>query len=421
MKSIIIRDPTLIPPFNEPARDLSVMNRPLWLYQRDVLAAYCREDLEVSSFEAISSLPSEILSDELIIYRDNLFFDDHLFAAFLTQARQLGKPAQIAFSKDDAAIVNHALRVQDGIRLAGEVYVADLFYYPDGTAITTDPPQPVVVDTQPVEMGYYHVPTYMANEQGDLVYNVPLRAFLSIENWVHIFMANGPFGVFAYGGRVERSLDYNLKMGLKIFWRSLLERKQFLSSSALVLVGNNSQIDPEAVIQGPTIIGDNVIIGPGSVINASIIGNNVNVMQGTQLLLSVVGDGSFLGFRAALFFTTLMKNSMVAQNTCLQLSVVGRNTFIGAGNTFTDLNLLSKPLRVFHKGELREVGLPVLGCCVGHNCRIGSGHTIYPARTIESDVVLFARQDRSVITKNVKYEDSDHHGYPGASHVAMYH
>jgi hypothetical protein len=34
---------------------------------------------------------------------------------------------------------------------------------------------------------------------------------------------------------------------------------------------------------------------------------------------------------------------------------------------------------------------------------------IYPARTIESDVVLFASPERRVIDRNVAYEDSDHH------------
>ena len=112
---------------------------------------------------------------------------------------------------------------------------------------------------------------------------------------------------------------------------------------------------------------------------------------------------------------------MVAQNACLQLSVVGRDTFIGAGNTFTDFNLLAKPIRTFHNEELHQVGLPVIGGCVGHNCRIGSGHIIYPARTIDSDVVLYAKQENMVITKNIKYEDSDHHGYPGHEHVPQYH
>ena len=52
---------------------------------------------------------------------------------------------------------------------------------------------------------------------------------------------------------------------------------------------------------------------------------------------------------------------------------------------------------------------PVLGGCVGHNCRIGSGMIIFPARTIESDVVLFASAERRVIDRDILYEDSDHH------------
>lgn len=420
MKKIIIRDNTPIPPFHEPARDLRIMNKPLWLYQRDVLSPYCQEEVECSSFESILTVPSEIIAGEVVVYRDNLYFDEYLFKTFITAAQKSGQPAQIAFSPKDEAIVRHALPVQDGIRRQGNVYVADLYYYPDGATIGRAQPDPLVVDTQPREIGYYWIPRYMANEKRELGYMVPLRAFLSIESWVHIFMANVPFGLFSYGARIETQLD-NFPFMLNVLWRSLLERRQFLSSSALVKVGKNTQIDPAAVIQGPTIIGDNVTIGPGVVINASFIGNNVNIMQGAQLMLSVVGDGSYVPFRTALFMTTLMENSMVAQNTCLQASVIGRDTFIGAGNTFTDFNLLAKPIRVLHKDKLVNVELPVIGGCVGHNCRIGSGHIIYPARMIDSDVVLFAKPERTVIAKNVTYEESDHHGYPNQGHQAQYH
>jgi acetyltransferase-like isoleucine patch superfamily enzyme len=164
------------------------------------------------------------------------------------------------------------------------------------------------------------------------------------------------------------------------------------------------------VIHGPTSIGDNVTIGAGAVIENCIIGDNVNVGQGCQLMLSVVGDGAFLPFRASLFMTTFMDNSMVAQNTCLQMCVVGRNTFIGAGSTFTDYNLLPAPIRARDgHGKLSIANRPVLGGCVGHNCRLGAGMIVFPARTIESDVVLFASKDRTVLDKDVRYEDSDHH------------
>uniref|UniRef100_UPI002ADD826F hypothetical protein n=1 Tax=Thermanaerothrix sp. TaxID=2972675 RepID=UPI002ADD826F len=37
---------------------------------------------------------------------------------------------------------------------------------------------------------------------------------------------------------------------------------------------------------------------------------------------------------------------------------------------------------------------------------------VYPARTIESDVILFASRERRVIDKDVTYEQSDHHQLP---------
>jgi acetyltransferase-like isoleucine patch superfamily enzyme len=434
MIKIIIRDESLIPPFNEQARYLRVLNKPLWLFQRDVLSPYCSQEVEVEGVRDVSEIPGKVdeellLDEELLVYRDNLFFDEGLLAAFVEGARarakvgsdgahppvsQGNKASRIAFSLDDAAVVNYALALQDGIRKEDEAYVADLWYFPSGF---TDEVEPLVVDTLPREIGYYHVPTYMGDRSGDLAYQIPLRAFLSIENWVHIFIANTPFGIVAHGARMEEALKRPGPL-LRILFRSLAERKQFLSSSAMVQVGQDVHVDPTAVIQGPAIIGDHVVIEAGAVVTNSIVGSNVTIGQGAQVMASVVSDGCYLPFRAAVFMTTLMENTMVAQNACLQLCVVGRNTFIGAGNTFTDFNVLGKPIRTFHKGRLEEVGLPVLGSCVGHNCRIGSGHVVYPARMIESGVVLFARPGRHVITKNVPFEESDHEGWPDEAHHA---
>jgi carbonic anhydrase/acetyltransferase-like protein (isoleucine patch superfamily) len=139
-------------------------------------------------------------------------------------------------------------------------------------------------------------------------------------------------------------------------------------------------------------------------------------------MLSVVGDGSFLPFRGSLFMTSMMDNSMVAQNTCLQMCVIGRHTFVGAGSTFTDFNLLSSPIRTLDgKGALNLANRPVLGGCVGHNCRIGSGMVVFPARTIESDTVLFATHERRVIDRNISYEESDHLKLPNAHlHKRLY-
>jgi len=398
MRRIVLRATEPIPPFNEPARELRILNKPLWLLQRDLLARHCEGEFEVDS---LAELPA--LRGELLVHRDNLFFNGALVDEFVTRARTLGRPAQIAFARDDAAITAHALNLQEGIRLQGDVYVADMFYFPDGVV---ENPEPVVVDTRPREMGYYHIPSYMAANAGDLIYQIPWRPFLAVESWLHVWVANVPFGVFCWGRIREQEVEESWRWKLRVMFRSLVERKHFYSCSEMVKIGKNCSIDPTAVIQGPTVIGNNVNIGAGAVITNSLIGNNVTVMQGCQVMLSVVSDYCYLPFRAALFMTAFMENTMVAQNTCLQMCVVGKNSFIGANNVFTDFNLEGKAIRIWHRGQLLPTGMPVLGGCVGHNVKIGSGFVIYPARSIESGCVLPVPEDTNVITRNLSYEES---------------
>jgi carbonic anhydrase/acetyltransferase-like protein (isoleucine patch superfamily) len=414
MLKVILNAPNSIAPFNEPARDLRIQNHPLWLHQRNVLAPYTTRELELKPGQR---LPLD--REEQIVYRDNLFFDDEYIRAFLIAARKKGRAVRAAFSADDPAFKEHALPLSNSYTPAGGVFLADLWYYPKGPVADVDP---LTIDLEAREIGYYHVPTYMADQSGDLTFQVPLRALIAIDSWVHVFMADVVYGLFARGARFEKRLGEHLGFKLGILSRALFEGRQILECSKLVVVGKNCVIDPHARIHGPTTIGDNVVINAGAVIENCIIGSNVNISQDVQLMLSVVGDGAFLPFRAALFMTTIMENSMIAQNTCLQMCVVGRNTFIGAGSTFTDYNLIPAPLRALDgKGKLNYSNRPVMGSAVGHNCRLGSGMVVYPARTIESDVVLVASKDRLVIDRDVRYEDSDHHKFKFASlHKRLY-
>lgn len=408
---IILQDDRFISPFNEPARDLRVLNKPLWLNQRDVLAPYTSREMELKPWD---TLPET--REPCLVHRDNLYFDSDYMDAFVEAAQKCKTASRAAFSPDEPAFREHALPLSTSYTTYGELYLADLWYFPNGIKHENadwnnmEGIEPLVIDLQTIEAGYYHVPTYMAFEQGDLTFQVPQRALLAIDSWVHIFIADVVFGLFTRGARFEDRLNRDWTFKLKVLLKAMFEGRQVLECSELVKIGHNCVIDPRAVIHGPTTIGNNVTINAGAIIENCVIGDNVNVAQDCQLMLSVVGDGAFLPFRASLFMTTLMDNSMVAQNTCLQMCVVGRNTFIGAGSTFTDFNLLPAPLRAMDGGgKLSLANRPVLGGCVGHNCRLGSGMIVFPARTIESDVVLFASRERRVIERDVRYEDSDHH------------
>ena len=414
MLKVILPASNRISPFNEPARDLRIQNHPLWLWQRNMLAPYVTREVELAVHE-----PLPRVREETLVHRNNLFFDQDYIKAFITAARKTGRACRAAFSAEDPAFREHALPLSTSYTLAGGIYLADLWYYPHGPVADVEP---LVIDLQSKEVGYYHVPTYMADQSGDLIFQVPRKAMLAIDSWVHIFIADVVFGLFGRGLRFETQLGHDLGFKLGILAKALYEGRQILECSKLVTIGKNCVIDPHAIIHGPTTIGDNVTINAGAVIENCIIGNNVNVSQDVQLMLSVVGDGAFLPFRTALFMTTVMENSMIAQNTCLQMCVVGRNTFIGAGSTFTDYNLIPAPIlaRDGHN-ELTSSNRPVMGGCVGHNCRLGSGMIVFPARTIESDVVLFASRERRVVDRDVRYEESDHHRLKTASlHRRLY-
>ena len=415
MIKVILNAPNQIMPFCEPARDLRLQNVPLWLHQRNVLAPYVTREVEL---KAGMRMPP--VREPTLVYRDNLYFDQGYISAFIAEAKKHKGAVRAAFSSDDPAFKEHALPLSTSYTPAGSIYLADLWYYPKGPVADVEP---LVIDLQSREIGYYHVPTYMADQSGDLLFQVPLRSLIAIDSWVHIFIADVVYGLFGRGARFEKRLNEDLGFKLGILSKAVYEGRQILECSKLVTVGKNCVIDPRAIIHGPTTIGDNVTINAGAVIENCIIGSNVNVSQDVQLMLSVVGDGAFLPFRTALFMTTVMENSMIAQNTCLQMCVVGRNTFIGAGSTFTDYNLVPAPLRALDgNGKLSVSNRPVMGSAVGHNCRIGSGMIVYPSRTIESDVVLAASKERRVIDRDVHFEDSDHHHLKAARlHQALYH
>lgn len=415
MLKIILHAHNQITPFCETARELRIQNTPLWLHQRNVLAPYVTREMELKQGERLQPV-----REPTIVYRDNLFFDEAYITEFMKQAIKRNRPVRAAFRADDPAFREHALPLSTSYTPAGSLYLADLWYYPNGPMAGVEP---LVIDMQAKEIGYYHVPTYMADQSGDLVFQVPLRAMIAIDSWLHVFIADMVFGQFATGARYEKKANDELSFKLKIFGKAIYEGRQVLECSEVVKVGKNCVIDPSAVIKGPATIGDNVTINAGAVIDNSIIGNNVNVGQGAQVMLSVVGDGAFLPFRAALFMTTMMENSMLAQNTCLQMCVIGRNTFIGSGSTWTDYNLIPAPIRARDgNGKLSISNRPVMGGCVGHNCRIGAGMIIYPARTIESDVVLAASAERRVIDRDITFDQSDHHGLKLAHlHQTPYH
>jgi len=229
MLKIIVEDPRHVYPFNERARDLRIQNKPLWLHQRDVLAPYTHQEYVIPYG---SPLPQ--VREACIVYRDHLFFDSFYLQAFLEQAQEREHASRAGFTLQDAAFREHALPLATSYTVQGDLYLADLWYFPHGIEADIEP---LVIDLQAKEVGYYHVPTYMATESGDLVFQVPRRAFVAIDSWVHIFIADVVFGVFSRGVRFEDRLASDPWFKLGILAQAMYEGKQVLECSKLVRLG----------------------------------------------------------------------------------------------------------------------------------------------------------------------------------------
>ncbi len=412
MLRYVIEDTRHIPPFNQPASLLTIGVKPLKIHHEDLLIDYFKRDLGLGgTFASRQELPR--VQGAAIVYRDSLWFDKEFFEAFMKQARKSKVACRAAIPINDPAYKTYTLPLattfERGIDATGApVLLLDLWYFPAGY---TPEIRPIVITSDPQEMGFYSVPDFMTMEQGSLTHYGVRRAVVQIESWVHVYFASIIFTNFARGSRFDRRAKEHNFFSLRVLWRAILEQKQVLSSSIAVRVGKGTTIHPTAVITGPADIGENCSIGPGVFLDNCTIGDNVTIDDGCVLMESTVASGCFLPFRAALYLTAVMENTIIAQNTCLQMCVIGRNTFVGAGSTFTDFNLIEqKPIRAANiAGELEEVGQIVLGSAVGHNCRIGAGMVMFPGRMVESDVVLVASPQRRVISRSVTFEESDHH------------
>jgi hypothetical protein len=207
MLKVILKAPAPIHPFCEPARDLRIQNTPLWLWQRQLLAPYCDREIELAQ----DSVPPPT-SEPTLAYRDNLFFDAPFLAEFVSEARKRNRAVRAAFSAADSAFREHALPLATSYTRVDDLFLADLWYYPNGLVADAEP---LIVDLQAREIGYYHVPTYMADKSGDLVFQVPRRALLAIDSWVHVLMADIVFGSLpgVPGSSTASSMTWDLDSG----------------------------------------------------------------------------------------------------------------------------------------------------------------------------------------------------------------
>src|SRR5215216_917867 len=103
-----------------------------------------------------------------------------------------------------------------------------------------------------------------------------------------------------------------------------------------IYVGRRAQVDDEE-LEGPVVIGDNVLIDEGAKISPyTVIGNNVVIAAGATVERSIIAEGTYIGEGAELIDTHVGRNSYIQPRArILERSALGDDVIVGEGATIS--------------------------------------------------------------------------------------
>ena len=166
-----------------------------------------------------------------------------------------------------------------------------------------------------------------------------------------------------------------------------------------VSIGEDSVIDINVVIEGPTTIGRNVNIGPNCVIQASHIADGATIYANSVIEQSVLGEGVLIGP-----FARLRPGSELANNVKIGNFVETKNAKLSQGVKVNHLSYVGDA----SVGDDTNIGAGVITCnydgankhqtTIGRNVFVGSDCQLVAPVTIADEATIGAG---STITNNV--------------------
>jgi UDP-N-acetylglucosamine diphosphorylase / glucose-1-phosphate thymidylyltransferase / UDP-N-acetylgalactosamine diphosphorylase / glucosamine-1-phosphate N-acetyltransferase / galactosamine-1-phosphate N-acetyltransferase len=149
-----------------------------------------------------------------------------------------------------------------------------------------------------------------------------------------------------------------------------------------IFIGKGTQLEPSAIIKGPTIIGENCDIRQGAYIRGNaLIGNNCTIGHTTELKNSIIMDHTEAG-----------------HFNYIGDSIIGTYSNLGAGSKLANLQFRSADEKL--KNYINSIHIPLdsmsldtgmekLGAIIGDNVEIGCNAIICPGTLIGKDAWVY--------------------------------
>ena len=203
-------------------------------------------------------------------------------------------------------------------------------------------------------------------------------AFVDLEGFEHrdLLAANTPVWS-ALGDRLKGYLDALDRWSIDI---DLPPGIHLLSDRVAIAPG--CRIEPGAVIIGPAVLGEGVVIRTGAYVREYVL----------------LGSGSLVGAHSEVKGSILMPGAKAPHQAYVGDSILGRDVNLGAGTILSNVKNVGREVTFRHGGEVVHTGLRKFGAVLGDGCKtgcntvlnpgvlLGPGSVTYPNATLRSGV-----------------------------------
>lgn len=215
-----------------------------------------------------------------------------------------------------------------------------------------------------------------------------------LDHWSHILRVNW-LAMTATIQREKRRFGA-LPLPVKV-WRllGLLLRarsiNRFRLAAGLTRAGRGCTVHPTAVVEA-SVLGDNVDIGPFAVVRGSVLGDGVKVEEFAAVNASVLGAKAHIGKRGTANLCVLYPGAYLSCGDGHQAALLGRDSFLAWSVTLLDLSF-GGPVKVWHRGERVSAGTHFLGSVIGHRARLGAHVTVGYGAEVPNDTFIVGPGD----------------------------
>jgi acetyltransferase-like isoleucine patch superfamily enzyme len=140
-----------------------------------------------------------------------------------------------------------------------------------------------------------------------------------------------------------------------------------------IYIGEDTVVEPGALIKGPTIIGNNTEVRQGAYIRGNcLIGNRCVVGHTTEVKTSIMLDGAKAGHFAY-----------------IGDSILGNDVNLGAGTKLANLKISDVEIKLKVEGRIYKTGLRKLGAILGDNVQTGCNSVTSPGTLLAKASLVY--------------------------------